>query len=351
VQGSSLHRNIAKEKMLAKKYRDAWRHGGGPIWMTPALDPSRSTLYLAVGNPSFSPYDEQPGDNLYTDSIVALDARTGKMKWYYQEVPHDVWDYDAASPVILMQAMDKAHRAVAVAGEAGKTGWFYVLNRDDGKLIRTSPAFVTQQNPFGARSRSGVALQPSGYGGAIAPTAYNPALHLVFVQAREGKYFGTLSSQNWQAVGETHPTLTAIDVDSGDIRWRRRFAASSGGARAEGPLSASDLLFMGEESGGLFDGFEAQTGKLLWSYQTSAGNEFEADIPRRTALQYIRDVLADIKHWFLHDVPPAVSASHVHASPIAYLVDGREYIAIAADAYYRQGRSPGDTIYVFALPR
>src|SRR2546422_4514719 len=112
--------------------------------MTPAYDDATKTLYVAVGNPSPDlDGSVRPGDNRWTDGIVAIDVNTGKFKWGYQTVPHDVWDLDAVSPPVIVMVGGK--KAVV---HAGKTGWVYVLDAATGKLIRKSDAFVPQQNMF-----------------------------------------------------------------------------------------------------------------------------------------------------------------------------------------------------------
>jgi alcohol dehydrogenase (cytochrome c) len=351
VHGISLGRDISREKREAKTHHGAWRHGGGPVWMTPALDAARSVIYLSVGNPSFESDDERPGDNLYTSSVVALDARTGKLKWYYQEVPHDLWDYDAASPAVLFETRDVKLRVVSAVGEAGKTGWFYILNRDSGEPIRVSEPVVLQRDMFKPPTPAGIAVSPSGYAGAIAPVAFDPASHLVFVQAKEGTYFKRSTDRVWHPLGTPLEILSAVDADTGKIAWRKIIGDASTPDRAEGPLSAADLVFIGQETGGAFEAREAKTGNLLWSYRTDPGGETESDSPRRSFSQTLHDLLASLKRWLRREPATPPPVSHVHASPIAYVVDGREYIAVAADANFRWGRSPGDTVYVFSLPR
>jgi alcohol dehydrogenase (cytochrome c) len=351
VNGLSLGRNIAIEKKNARKYARAWMHGGGAVWMTPALDPVRGALYAGVGNPSFSPNIQRPGDNLYTSSVVALNARSGKLLWYYQVVPHDVWDYDAGSPPVLFQTKDASGKVVDAVGEAAKTGWFYVFNRTNGKLIRISQPLVPQQGIFAVPTDSGTFSEPGGEGGPVAPVAYDPVTHLVFIQAKSGKFFRRASVEEGTAVGLTPEVLIGVDVDTGRVSWRKVISTGSTPNRLEGPLSAADLVFIGQEYGGAFDALSARDGHKLWSFQTDPGGETEPDLPHRTFLQYVHDVLSSIKHAVLREPPPPPSVSHIHASPIAYVVDGREYVAIAADAFFRNGRSPGDTLYVFALRR
>jgi len=123
---------------LRRRFADSWKRGGGAIWTSPAIDSQRNAVYLTTGNPwPDSDGSRRPGDNLFTDSIVALDAATGRMRWYFQQTPHDTGDLDAASPPVLF-AVDNAGRKVPAVGEVGKTGVFYVLNRDTGRLIRRS---------------------------------------------------------------------------------------------------------------------------------------------------------------------------------------------------------------------
>jgi len=133
-----LNRDIASEKASLDKFPDAARFGGGSAWSTPAIDTATDTLYFGTGNPSPQMNDiSRPGDNLYTVSLVALDVNTGERKWHYQQVPHDLWGYDLASPPVLFDYMQDGKRIAAV-GQASKTGWFYIHDRATGKLLRKS---------------------------------------------------------------------------------------------------------------------------------------------------------------------------------------------------------------------
>src|SRR5438128_8484629 len=154
--GDDLKRDIAKERADSAKYADAWKTGGGSMWMTPAYDEASKTLFVAIGNPSPDLDGSiRPGDNRWTESVVAIDATNGKFKWGYQEVPHDVWDLDAVSPPVI--AMVGGKKAVV---EAGKTGFVYVLDAATGKLIRRSAAFVLQQNRYPQPTADGVFMLP-----------------------------------------------------------------------------------------------------------------------------------------------------------------------------------------------
>ena len=122
------------------------------MWNTPAIDPERGLIIFATGNPNPDNYgDERKGDNAYTDSIVAIHAKTGKLAWWNQQVPHDVWDYDADAPVVLLNVKDQNGKEIAAAAEAGKEGQVFIVNRDDGKLIRKSEPFVQQSENDGDR--------------------------------------------------------------------------------------------------------------------------------------------------------------------------------------------------------
>jgi alcohol dehydrogenase (cytochrome c) len=149
---------------------DAWMHGGGPIWNTPALDPQLGLIYFAVGNAG-PDYDGsvREGDNLFTASILALKAKTGEYVWHFQEVHHDLWDYDAASPVVLFDTMIDGQPRKGIA-EAGKTGWVYLLDRTDGK-----PLIGIDERPVPQEPRQKTAkTQPYPRGDATVPQCADP---------------------------------------------------------------------------------------------------------------------------------------------------------------------------------
>jgi len=348
------HRNIAQEKASARRFRDAWRRGGGSIWMTPALDPARSTIYAATGNP-FPVVDgsRRPGDNLYTDSVVALDVKTGRMRWYFQEVAHDLWDYDAASPPVLFDTHDAAGRRIAAVGEAGKTGWFYILNRANGALIRRSQPFVPQWHMFAVPGAQGAYAEPGGGGGAVAPVAFDASSDQVFVAAVDQHHFARPADPYWFTTSPTRYGITAVNVSTGRRAWQHWFP-STGEIKmtnngTAGACSVDDVVFVGEESTGKFDALDARSGSLLWQFQTSAGAP-GTGAGTRSISQLLHDWLAPAKRALLHE-PQLKPASHIHASPVAYSVNGVEYVAIGGDAFYRTGDSRGDTLYAFSLPR
>ncbi len=125
---------------------DSWRNGGAPIWHTPSVDPELGLLYFTTGNANpDNDGSRRAGKNLYAASMIALDYRTGKLKWYFQMVHHDIWDYDAPSPTVLFDA-NIAGKDVRGIGEAEKTGWLYLLNRETGEPLFPMPETPVPQN-------------------------------------------------------------------------------------------------------------------------------------------------------------------------------------------------------------
>jgi glucose dehydrogenase len=321
ADGEPLHRDIAAEKAAAPANKDAWRVGGGSLWMTPAYDPALGLIFLGTGNPAPQNFGlTRPGDNLYTMCLVALDVHTGKLRWYYQQVPHDEWGYDVAAPPFLL---DGPNGTKAVAS-ASKTGWIYVHDRESGKLLARSEPLITQKNLFVPPSPQGTVVSP-GPLGAVSwpPTAYDG--HLAYLQVRHGATTYTVNSvpagpgrpeirytETGIAKGEpSFSTLTAVDLNGGGrIAWSTRSASRlSGGTLA----TAGGLVFSGEEDGHL-DAHDAATGQILWRFQCGAG---------------------------------------ISGPAMTYALDGKQYVAVAAGgASFTQssGFGTGDSLVVFALP-
>ena len=317
-EGEDLKRDIAAEKTAMAQYGDAWKRGGGSVWMTPAYDPASHNIFFAVGNPSPDlDGTVRPGDNLYTESIVAIDARTGEYKWHYQEVPHDVWDFDATSPAVIVK-LKNGKTAVA---EAGKTAFVYVLDAETGKLIRKSEEFNRHENYFVQPTADGVRMLPGANGGSEwSPPAVNPNLGYMYVLGLEqpmnyithsaplekGKLW--LGSAFKAVPGEKQfGTFTAINLNTGKRAWQvKTDQPMIGGALA----TAGNLVFTGEGNGH-FNAYDARTGKTLWSFTGGAG---------------------------------------CNAPPVSYSVDGKQYIAVACGGNYQLGYPLGDAVMVFALP-
>ncbi len=152
---------------------------------TPAIDPKLGLVIFSTGNPNPDlDGSVRQGDNLFSDSIVALDVHTGALKWYYQEVKHDVWDYDAVSNVVLFDVHQNG-QTIPAAGEAGKVGWVFIVDRRTGQLIRKSDPYVMMsKNMFSTPTAAGVDMLPGANGGAEwSPPAYSPRTHFLYILA------------------------------------------------------------------------------------------------------------------------------------------------------------------------
>ena len=321
--GRNMLRDIAAEKkQLADKGGDFYKTLGGGVWMAPAVDKETNTVFFVVGNPSPDLYGaERPGDNLYTNSIVAVDLNSGAYKWHYQYIAHDVWDLDAVSPVILTEAKGKDGKLRKVAIHGGKTGHVYVHDRATGELIRHSEAMVPQENMWVLPTKEGARMLPGANGGVEwSPMAVNPKYRLAYAanlhqpmtyHVEEAKYPGGklwLGGAFKVVPGEKQwGRLAAVDIDTGKMAWK--FDTEQpliGGVLA----TAGDLVFNGEGNG-LFRAFDAKTGKMLWEFQCGAG---------------------------------------VNAPAVSYMVAGKQYVAVAAGGNTQLDFKRGNSVFVFALP-
>ena len=164
--GRDLHRDIQAEKDQLAKTGDQFARLGGGVWQNPAVDLATNRIYFVVGNPSPDLNGAvRPGDNLYTDSLVALDLDTGKYVCHFQYIPHDVWDFDAVSPPVLIDVKDKDGKTIPGVIHAGKTGHIYVHDRKDCSLIRFSDAMVPQENMWVLPTKDGARMLPGANGG------------------------------------------------------------------------------------------------------------------------------------------------------------------------------------------
>ena len=292
-------------------------HGGAPTWFTGSYDPVLDLLYWPTGNPS-KEYngDDRQGDNLYSDSILALDRKTGALKWYYQFTPHDLWDWDATETSVLVDA-DWQGRPRKLMLHANRNGFFYVFDRQDGTLLLAKPFIktITWASGIGSDGRPIMLPNqaPTPEGTKVCPSqdgatnwyspSFNPSTRLYYVQTFEkcsiytkrdhgdwetGKsYLG--GSQQTAADPKPARILRAIDIRTGAIAWElpQRGNGSSWG----GTLStASGLVIFGEDGGALMAA-DATSGTPLWKFQTN-------------------------HTW--------------KASPMSYMFDGRQYVAVAA---------------------
>ncbi|HUH92948.1 MAG TPA: PQQ-binding-like beta-propeller repeat protein [Casimicrobiaceae bacterium] len=320
--GRDEHRNIDAEKAGFAKDSSFFDKLGGGVWMTPAIDRKTHTIVFVVGNPSPDLYGAiRPGDNLYTDSMVAIDLDKGTYKWHLQFVPHDVWDLDAVSPVILTQARDKSGKMVDVAIHGGKTGHVYVVDRASGKLIRFSEAMIPQENMWVLPTKEGARMLPGANGGVEwSPMAINPGLHLAYAanlhqpmtySVEEVPYPG---GKLWLGgafkvipTEEQWGQLVAVNLDTGKIAWKHKTPQPLiGGVLA----TAGNVVFNGEANG-WFKAFDAKDGRELWKYNCGAG---------------------------------------VNAPAVSYMVGGKQYVAVAAGGNNQIDSKRGNSVFVFALP-
>jgi alcohol dehydrogenase (cytochrome c) len=266
--------------------------GGGSTWLTGSYDAASDTLYWATGNPWPDSDDaDRPGDNLYTNCVLALNARTGELKWYYQFTPHDLKDRDATEPNVLVDTVYQG-RLSKLLLHADRNGFFYVLDRTNGKMIMAKP-FLRRVDWASSIDPDGrpVVKDPRGCPSDAAnwsSTAYSPATRFYYFLALEecvGDKPGGYPDQTGQRF------LRAVNIDTGEIMWE---IPQPGPARAKtwsGVLAtAGGLIFYGQPNGG-FAAIDQRTGSMLWQFPTNV---------------------------------------RMKASPMTFAVAGQQYVAVAA---------------------
>ena len=296
---------------------DAWKYGGAPIWQTPAVDPELGLLYFSTGNaaPDYNGAGRK-GDNLFTASILALEVKTGKYRWHFQQVHHDIWDYDSPNPVILFDAPYFGQMRKGIA-QVSKTGWVYLLDRVTGK-----PLLGIEERPVPQEPRQHTAAtQPFVVGDSVVPqemdyapegfelvnkgrmftpfwdkvivykpqmgvnwppSSYDPATHRMFIcgidhvatSISDQKGFtppnlpAVYMGGSWSDPGVARRgTFTAMDLTTNRIVWQQQWPSSCfNGTLATG----GGLVFVGR-SDGRFTALDSSTGSRLWQFQTDAG--------------------------------------------------------------------------------
>ena len=292
---------------------DTWKIGGGPTWITGSYDPELKTVYWGVGNPA--PYDSapRPGDNLYTCSVLALDPKTGKIKWHYQFSPNNPFDYDAVAEMVLADIKIEG-KLTKVLMDANRNGFFYVLDRTNGKLLAANPYVkvnwassidmktgrpVETDVSKDAREGKKVVVYPSVLGGKNwEPMSFNPQTGLAYANtlAFGGRYKtvpATYKAGEWYLGMDltdlfefgTGPRghLKAIDPMTGKAKWE----VPSDIPRFSGVLStAGGVVFSGQLTGE-FEAFDASNGKKLWQFQTGSGIEGQPVTWQQDGVQYV----------------------------------------------------------------
>ncbi len=313
---------------------DSWKHGGAPAWLTGSYDPSLNTVYWGTGNPGPDwDGDDRAGDNLYSDCAVALDADTGKLKWYFQFTPHDEYDYDAVQIPVLVDADWQGTKRKLLMW-ANRNGYFYVFDRVTGKFLAGYPYAKINWSkgldesgrpmrlPEMSPTKEGTVIYPNLFGATnwYSPS-YSPRTQLFYIPSWqdssmnmskmpqkfvEGQRFtggvpramsmGRRGSRNTPEEGSAYGAVLAIDPKTG----QKKFMFKMSDVTASGILTtASDLLFAGGREG-YFYALDARNGNELWRANLGGSEE---------------------------------------AAPITFLIDGKQYVAIAA----------GHALFTFAL--
>lgn len=303
---------------------DSAEFGGGPTWMTGTYDPETDTIFWGTGNPS-PDYNGvgREGDNLYTNSVLALDPATGRRKWYFQFTPHDTHDWDASETPVLVDAVFRG-RPRKLLLHADRNAFFYLLDRETGEFL-LGKAFTRQTWAKGldakGRPMAIPNTDPTPEGNYVCPDAgggtnwaspsWDPNTQLLYIAARDScatyktetkkpvpgqPYTGTGDKADDSIGGKG--LITAIDPFTGDVKWKFELKE---GSTSSGVLGTGGGVVFAASQEGYLLALDSRTGKLLWKYRTGSG---------------------------------------MRASPISYALDGRQYVAVANDA----------ALTVFALP-
>jgi len=341
------------------KDNDAWKYGGASIWQTPAVDPELGLLYFSTSNPGPDLNGSvRAGDNLFSASIVALDAHTGKYRWHFQEVHHDLWDYDAPNPVVLFDTVIGGRPRKGLA-QVGKTGFTYLLDRTNGKPligIEEQPVpqeprqktAATQPHPVGDpivpheidivpegfelvnRGRiftpfwdKPVIVKPQATGGANwPPSSYDPETHLLYVCAHDGiSAFSSSGEIDFmdptpgtryaegtfgRAGVRVRGIFAAVDVTTNKLAWRQQWQEM---CYSGSIVTGGGLVFVGRNDS-RFTALDKSTGALLWDFETDAAVN-------------------------------ATASTFEHA--------GKQYVVVLAAGSFFPGTKHGDSLWLFAL--
>ncbi|PAY04627.1 alcohol dehydrogenase (cytochrome c) [Bradyrhizobium macuxiense] len=292
---------------------DTWKLGGGSTWITGSYDAELNTVYWGIGNPGPFNSAVRPGDNLYTCSVLALDPKTGKIKWHYQFSPNNPFDYDSVAEMVLAD-MNVEGKPTKVLMDANRNGFFYVLDRTNGKLLAANP-YVNVNWATGVDLKTGrpietdvakdardgkkVTVYPSILGGKNwEPMSFNPQTGLAYantlafggkykaepVTFKQGEwYLGMDLTDPWEWGTGPRGHLKAIDPMTGKAKWE----APSDIPRFSGVLStAGGVVFSGQLTGE-FEAFDADNGKKLWQFQTGSGIEGQPVTWQQDGVQYV----------------------------------------------------------------
>jgi len=305
---------------------ESWKYGGGTTWNTGSYDPETNTLFWGTGNPAPDwNGDARKGDNLYSCSLLAIDAATGKMKWYFQFSPHETHDWDASEPPILFDAVIAGKKRKIVA-QANRNAFYYVLDRETGEFL-AGKAYAKQTWAKGLDAKGRPIelpdIDPTPQGTLVYPSitgsvnwtssSYSPLTGLFYVNTREqGAYYfkghpqiqphnpadiGGGGGQKVVGGDEAYSAVRALEATTGDVKWQFKMVGDSWTGTL---VTAGNLVFCADAEGNLF-ALDARHGAPLW--HVPLGNS-------------------------------------VRANPITFAVDGKQYVEAAA----------GNSVFVFSLP-
>ncbi len=280
---------------------DQWKNGGGPIWVTPNYDPETNLLFVGTGNGGPWVSDQRPGDNLYTASTIAVDAKTGRIAGHFQYNPNESWDWDEVSPPILVD-YKRGNRTIKGLIDVGRDGYLWFLERSSSKIGFIEGKPYVNQNVFRSldpetgrpdidpAKRPGLGRRadfcPGPWGGKTwPPAAFSPKTRMIYIPATDnicgaltgepeqyvpGRAFRGAKIEMFPVAGADHfGEVQAWNVDTGKKVWAHTFAKSINW----GPMlaTAGGLVFSGGTSDRMFRAFDAETGKLLWEFPTNSG--------------------------------------------------------------------------------
>ena len=303
---------------------DSWKHGGAPTWLTGSYDPELNLIYWATGNPGPDwDWKVREGDNLYSCSVLALDADTGEMRWYYQFTPNDSHDWDSTEDMVLVDREWHGEPRKLLL-HADRNGFFYVLDRETGEMLQATP-FVRQNwnqgfedngrpivDPAAAASEEGAFVLPSVIGGTnFQAPSYSERTEWLYVEVIDFGQNYVLAPEKYeegaqylggaaQSIPEEPPlgAIEAIDPETGEIMWKFPLAQMS--FRAGVLATGGNVVFAGTAEGNMI-ALDATSGDLLWRFQTGAP---------------------------------------IFASPMSYEAGGQQFVALSA----------GNVLYSFGLP-